>query len=119
MGPELVGVLSPCFDLLPGVLDGQGPVHIEAFVPEAPVLYESVIDGLSRSRETELYIVIIHPFVRDFRDKFATPVGLGVLGDALYIFTFSFNQSVIPFQYAQEVAYRHSRCPSSYNGKRN
>ena len=51
MRPEPVVVLSPVFYLLPGILQGHEPVHVQAFVPEAAVegLYKGIVHGLFRT----------------------------------------------------------------------
>ena len=62
----MVIVLPPHFDLLPGILQAQEPMLVEAFEPEAAVegLDEGIISGLSRSGEVQLHPFAIGPQVQ-------------------------------------------------------
>ena len=56
MRPDFVVIASPEFDLLPGVVEIQEPVLIQAFIAETPIeaLDVSVLDWLT-GRMKKLY----------------------------------------------------------------
>ena len=74
----MVVILSPRFDLIPGIGQGQEPILVQALRSEFSVerLYERVISGFARSAEVQFDLVEVGPLIHGLRSEFATVVDL-------------------------------------------
>ena len=71
MGTLLIIVLSPGFDLLSGIGQGQEPRCIQTFLTKAAVkrLDKRIVRGLPGPGEVEFHFVPVRPLVQDAADE--------------------------------------------------
>ena len=66
MGTHLIIVLPPLVNLVPGILQRQEPMGIEAFLPQAPIeaFHLGIVGRFVRTAEVELDPALICPLVQ-------------------------------------------------------
>ncbi len=76
--PEVIAILPPVFDLLPGFLERQEPMGVEALVAETAVegLDERVVGRLARPREIQCDLLLVGPAIHRQRREFRPVVRL-------------------------------------------
>ena len=72
----IVVVLTPCFNLLSGIVDRKEPVFVQTLRAKTAVerFDKRIICGFPRTAEVESHFVGISPLVENLRSKFRTIV---------------------------------------------
>lgn len=83
MWSDVVVVDPPSFDLLPGVVQTQKPVDVQALVPERAVerFDERIVGGSARPGKVHRYLIFVCPPVQSFADELTAVVGLKSFGN--------------------------------------
>lgn len=76
MWPDFVKSLPPLLHFLPGVVKGQEPMRVQAFVTELAVegFDEAVVGRLARPREIQHNALLVSPDIEIAGDKFRSLV---------------------------------------------
>ena len=66
MGPDLIVVLPPSFDFLPGIVQRQKPMSIQAFGSKLAVeeFDEGIVRWLARATEVQRDVLFVGPTIQ-------------------------------------------------------
>ena len=76
--PPFIILPTPGFDLLFSILEGQKPINIQTFIPEAAIegFDKGIIHRLARTAELKRHFVFIRPFIQLLRYEFRPIVNI-------------------------------------------